>query len=997
MTRNAVRNWFVVGSLVSLALLNALWPTGAAQLVVPGSNNVLDTFVARNIGPAKMGGRVTAIAGVDDQPNIVYAGTGTGGLWKTSDGGENWTPVFDNQSSVSIGDVAVCQSNPNIVWVGTGEHNPRNSVSWGDGVYKSVDGGKNWQHMGLRETHSIGRVVIDPKNPNIVYVAAMGHTWAPNKERGIFKTIDGGKTWEVSKFWDENTGAIELKMDPTDSNILYTAAWQVRRDAFAGGEPPIVFGPHAGLYKTIDGGKTWEKMTDGLPEGQVGRCGIDIYRKDPNVLYAIVNAKGKGGPGGGGGGGKGGGGKGGGSPSDDPNGGGTYRSDDKGKTWKILNNNMPRPMYFGQIRVDPNDDSRIYLCGVTMFVSNDGGKNYESRFTSGLGNPLNSPHADHHAWWINPKNSDEIYDGNDGGIWHSKDRAKTFQHFMSMPLGQYYGISCDMRKPYWVFGGCQDNGGFGTPSATTDPAGIRTNLVVYITGGDGFHTQNDPTDHNIVYSESQNGGLQRVDLSQKKGKGKGGIDVADDLPLDGQDQKKDDQKKDEKKKDDQTKDEPKKGDPKQEKKGGGFGGGKGPQIRPLGNNRWNWSTPMQLSPHDPWTFFCGSQTLYMSKERGLNPKAISPDLTYGPGASGFAYDGPAKAGDAPAGEEGKDKKDGQDKKEDKKDAQDKKDDEAKKEEQKKGGKGGGGFGGTGAHSLFTLAESPRKRGVIWTGSDDGRIMLTKDFGATWTDVSVIPGIPKERCISRVEPSHHADGTCYVSLTRYRNDDRKPYIFKTTDYGKTWENITNNLPESGSVHVVIESSRNKQLLFCGTEFALFASQDGGATWQRMKGGMPTVPVHDLVIHPRDRDLVVGTHGRSIFVFDDISPLEQMTPDVLAKPAHLFDVRPATAFKWKETGPAPKSNDFTGKNPVYGAIVRYYFKSVPAQPVSISIIEADTGKYVTALSGNTNAGLNEAVWNLRAANQTEGTVRPGEYLAVLQMGEQKQYKMIKVEAE
>jgi photosystem II stability/assembly factor-like uncharacterized protein len=949
MTRNAVRSWFVISSFVFLSLVHLLLPTGAAQPVAPDTK-VLDAFVARNIGPAKMGGRVTAIAGVEDNPNIVYVGTATGGLWKTTDGGQKWVSIFDQQSSVSIGDVAVCQSNPDIVWVGTGEHNPRNSVSWGDGVYKSIDGGKTWQHMGLRDTHSIGRIAIDPKNPDTVYVAAMGHTWGPNKERGIFKTTDGGKTWEVSKFWDENTGAIDLKMDPTDSNTLYAAAWQVRRDAFGGGEPVVVYGPHAGLYKTADAGKTWEKMTEGLPTVEVGRCGLDIYRKDPNVVYAIVHAKGKGGGLKGGGGGK----------AGDANAGGTYRSDDKGKTWKNININIPRPMYFGQIRIDPNDDKRVYVLGIQMYVSDDGGETYQTRFTSGLGNPLNSPHADHHALWVNPKNSEEMFLGNDGGVWHSQDKAKTFQQFVSMPLGQYYGISCDMRKPYWVFGGCQDNGGFGTPSATTDPAGIRTGLVLYISGGDGFHTQNDPIDFNIVYTESQYGNIQRIDLS-KKGKGKGGLDDIHDGPgLDGQDQKKDDPKKD----------DPKKGDPK---KGDQPKGGKGGGLRPAGTYRWNWSTPILLSPHDPWTYYAGSQFLFMSKERGTNLKAISPDLTYGPGASDFAYGDPAKP-----------------------DGQDKKDDPAKQDDPKKGGKGGGGGAPSYAHTLFTIGESPKKRGVIWTGSDDGRIMLTKDYGATWTDQSVIPGVPKDRCISRVEPSHHADGTCYVSLTRYRNDDRKPYIFKTTDYGKTWENITNNLPESGSVHVVIESSRNKHLLFCGTEFGLFASLDGGKTWTRMKGGMPTVPVHDLIIHPRERDLVVGTHGRSIFIFDDISPLEQMTPEILAKPIHLFDIRPTTAFSWKKTGPDPKSNEFTGQNPVYGAIVYAHFPSVPAQKVSLAILDAATGKQVATVPWAARAGLNKLVWNLRADGQTEGTVRPGEYLAVLQVGEQKQHKMIRVEA-
>ncbi|HYV35852.1 MAG TPA: T9SS type A sorting domain-containing protein, partial [Gemmataceae bacterium] len=403
------------------------------------------------------------------------------------------------------------------------------------------------------------------------------------------------------------------------------------------------------------------------------------------------------------------------------------------------------------------------------------------------------------------------------------------------------------------------------------------------------------------------------------------------------DPKKDDPKKGDQKKDDPKKDEPKKDDP--QKKGGGKGGGGG--IKPGGNdNRWNWSTPMLLSPHDPKVFYCGSQYLYMSTDRGNNPKAISPDLTYGGG--------------------------------------------------------GGGKGGGGAHSLFTIGESPKKKGVLWTGSDDGRIMVSKDTGKNWSDVSKIPGLPKDRCISRVEPSHYDEGTCYVSITRYRNDDRKPYIFKTTNYGETWENVTNNLPVDGSVNVVIESSANPNLLFCGTEFGLFASLDGAKSWHRMKGGMPTVAVHDLVIHPRDRDLVVGTHGRSIFVFDDISPLEQQTANALAKQAHLFEVRPAVAFKWKKTGPDPKSNEFTGTNPQYGAFIRYHLRNQTNQDVTISIHNA-AGKELASIKGTGNAGLNQVVWNLQADGVKDATVEPGEYLVVLSTGSFREGQKVIVEAE
>jgi photosystem II stability/assembly factor-like uncharacterized protein len=883
MIRNAAPLLRVLVVLPTLSLLNLFLPTRAGQPAT-FDPRVLVNFAARSIGPANMGGRTVAIAGVESNPKIIFAGTASGGLWKTTDGGETWKAIFDKQSSVCIGDVAVSQANPDIVWVGTGEHNPRNSVAWGDGVYKSTDGGNTWMHMGLRDSHSIGRIAIHPKNPDIVYVGVLGHIWAPNKERGVYKTIDGGKNWELCKFIDEDTGIIDLKIDPTQPDILYAAAYTVRRDAFSGSNPVITTGPGAGLYKTTDAGKTWEKMAGGLPDNPNGRCGLDIYRKDPNVVYAVVQTdktvvgeanqgnvpNGKGGP----------------------DAGGIFRSEDKGQTWKQVNTLVPRPFYFGQVRIDPNDDARIYVLGVTLYVSDDAGKTFQSRFTAGLGNPLNSPHADHHALWINPNNSDEIFEGNDGGIWQSKDKAKSFQHFMAMALGQYYGISVDMSRPYWVYGGLQDNGGWGGPSATFDSAGIRTNLWFTISGGDGFHTQNDPTDPNIVYSEMQYGNPVRANVAGKGQKVAG--------------------------------------------KGGGVKYSTITSPRSQGG-RFNWSTPMLLSPHDPKTVFYGSNVLLMSNERGLNWKRISPNLTYGSDAS--------KAGNA--------------------------------------------------HTLFTVGESPRKRGIIWTGSDDGCIFVTRDGGDRWVDVSAIPGMPKESCISRVEPSSFDEATCYVSITRYRNDDRRPYIFKTTDFGNTWQNLSANLPESGSVHVVVESSRNPSVLFCGTEFGLFVTVDGGKAWHPMKTGLPTVAVHDLVIHPRDRDLVIGTHGRGIFVIDDIGPLEELTGETLSSPAHLFAVRPAVAFKWQES-PRPKSNEFVGQNPPYGALIRYHLKQDVDPEVSVSIADP-AGKPIISLKGGNTEGLHQVVWDLGVAGDVKTTVPPGDYWAQLNAGSRKQFARVRVDPE
>jgi photosystem II stability/assembly factor-like uncharacterized protein len=868
MTRNLVRNYLVLACLASLLLLHLLWPSEASQQVVVDAN-LLETFVARNIGPANMGGRMVAIAGVDNDPKIVYVAAASGGLWKTVDSGETWAPIFDHQTSVCIGDVAVSQSNPNIVWVGTGEHNARNSVTWGDGVYKSTDGGATWLHMGLKDSHTIGRIAIHPKNPDIVYVAVLGHLWGPNEERGIFKTTDGGMTWTVSKFIDNNTGFVDLKMDPAEPDILYSAAYCVRRGGFSAGNPAIFLGPGAGLYKTSDGGKNWEKMANGLPTNQYGRCGLDIFRNDPNVVYAVVQTEktptgnaNEGGPPNG---------------NKGPDAGGIFRSNDKGKTWKFLNTLVPRPFYYGQIRVDPNDDKRIYVLGASFFQSDDGGKTFVTGAKGG------GVHGDHHALWVNPKDSNNVWLGNDGGFYVSLDRVKSFKALRAAPLGQFYGISVDMSKPYYVYGGMQDNGCWGGPSATHDAAGIRQSAWFRCLGGDGFHTQCDPTDPNTVYVESQWGGLSRVNVAAKG-------------------------------------------------KGGGKGAGGGAFVSPKSLARFNWSTPMLLSPHDPKTLYYGGNVLLMSSERGANWKQISASLTYGP-ESGKSAD----------------------------------------------------YG----HTLFTIGESPKKKGVLWTGSDDGRIFVTKDGGAHWEDVSTIPGMPKDSCISRVEPSHFDDAGCYVSMTRYRNDDRKPYIFKTTDFGATWKNITGNLPESGSIHVVIESSRNKNLLFCGSEFGLFASLDGGNSWQPMIGGLPTVAIHDLVIHPRERDLVIGTHGRSVYIIDNIGPLEQMTPEALAKPGYLFAIRPAVAFKVKSSAPAPKSNDFVGENPPFGAIIRYHVRTAT---VSLTI-EDGAGKHVAKLRTAEGGGMQQAVWDLR---KDQGTVvQVGEYRAVLEVGDQRLVQGIRVE--
>jgi photosystem II stability/assembly factor-like uncharacterized protein len=885
MTRRAA-------NFVAMALLTGgLW---AFLLVFPSSSQepaafdvkLLDAFVARNIGPANMGGRVTGLAIVEGNPAIQYVATASGGLWKTVDAGKSWTPLFDHQSTISIGDVAVARSNPDVVWVGTGESNARNSVTWGDGVYKSTDGGKTWRHMGLKETHHIGRIVIHPKNPDIVYVAALGHLWGPNKERGLYKTTDGGKTWQHAKYIDDKTGFIDVAMDPAAPDILYAAAYCVRRDGFSGGNPEVQLGPGAGLYKSDDAGRTWVKMTQGLPKGQYGRCGFDIYRKDTSIVYAVVqsdktpvtvagasasvNKK---------------------KYTTDKKGGkkkeageiqvddgGIFRSEDKGQTWKQVNSLCPRPFYYGQIRIDPNDDKRIYVLGTAFHMSKDGGLTFNTGGAKGV-------HVDHHAMWINPRDSKHLVLGNDGGLYYSRNMTGSWEHIRRKAIGQFYAIGVDMRKPYRVYGGLQDNGSWGGPSATPSAEGITLGDWKKIGSGDGFYCLVDPTDPNIVYWESQYGIPRRLDV--KTGKSK--------------------------------------------------------TIRPPGKkgeaaHRYNWSSPMLLSPHDPKTIFYGGNRLFRSDDRGDKWETLSPDLTR------VGKDGASR---------------------------------------------------TSGHTLTTIAESPLEAGLIYVGSDDGMVHVTKDGGKNWTNLSdKFPDVPPERWITRVECSQHAEGTAFVTLSRYRNDDRKPYVFKTTDHGASWQALTNNLPAEGSVHVIRESSRNKELLFVGTEYGVFTSLTGGRQWHRLRGGLPTNAIHDLVIHPRERDLVIATHGRSVYVVD-IGPLEELTPKVLQSWAHLFDVRPALTFKVKPLEDEKQRLSYIAPNPTFGATIHYYLKTDAKEPVSASILDAE-GRKIESLRGEGRAGLQRLVWNLRPNGEPDRLVAPGIYDVRLYANGQTLTKKLRVEA-
>jgi photosystem II stability/assembly factor-like uncharacterized protein len=886
-------------------------------------SKLLDNLPLRCLGPANMGGRITDLAVVESKPAVMFVAAASGGLWKTVNNGVTWKPVFDRQDTASIGAVAVAPSNPDIVWVGTGEANARNSVSWGTGVYKSTDGGETWHNMGLNDTHHIGRIVVHPNNPDMVYVAALGHLWAPNRERGVYKTVDGGRTWQLVYGINQDTGFIDLAMDPSDPAILYAAAYQVRRDAFSGGNPAVLYGPGSGLFKTADAGKTWVKLSGGLPARPLGRIGIDVCRKDLRIVYAVIQtdktdirtvpgqlAK----------------------TGNNPETGGVFRSLDKGETWTKLNDLCPRPFYYGQIRIDPNDVQRIYVLGISLYVSNDGGRTFQNTGARGV-------HADHHALWIDPRDSEHMVLGGDGGLAFSYDRGATWEHLNNLPIGQFYAVTVDLRKPYWIYGGLQDNGTWAGPSATRRAGGIANADWIRITGGDGFYCQVDPEAPHLVYAESQYGGLRRFNLQN----------------------------------------------------------GEAREIRPLPPKgqpafRFNWSSPILLSPHNPRTLFFGGNYLFRSLDRGDHWEAISPDLTRG------KLDPSSNL----------------------------------------------------AHTITTIAESPLKPGLLYVGTDDGLIHLSRNGGGTWTDLTAAfhpspPGgrdIPSDGgtgvspvgptggtpiplrvpvgWVSRLECSHFVEGLAYLTIDRHRNDDRAPYIFKTTDFGKTWQGLAADplasppplpaLPPPvgegtggglgwGPAYVIREDPRNKDLLFLGTESGLFISIDGGNHWQRFPK-LPIVPVHDLVIHPRDRELVIGTHGRGIYLLD-IAPLEEMTAETIKLDAYMFEIRPALAFRFRGSRGETGSKSFTAPNPPFGATIYYYLKGSISESAQITILDA-LGRTVAQLSGEKTAGLHSSTWDLQPSAKGKptrpgGMVPAGDYVAVLKAGSQTIKKKFLVEAE
>ncbi|MGH9308952.1 MAG: VPS10 domain-containing protein, partial [Vicinamibacterales bacterium] len=829
--RSPVRLLAWVGIALCLLGGHGLVVAGAPQDPAPdlpapinqSDDPLLKPFVWRSIGPANMGGRVDDIAVDETNPSTIYVGFATGGIWKTMNNGTTWTPIFDTYPVSSIGDIGLAPSDPSVLYVGTGEANNRQSSSFGAGVYKSVDGGRQFEYMGLKETQTIARVVVHPKDPNIVYVAAVGHLFGSNPERGLYKTTDGGKTWTNTKFIDNDTGFTDVVIDPSNPNVLFAASYQRRRQpwGFNGG------GPGSALWKTTDGAKTWTRLTgNGLPDHPIiGRIGLAIARSKPETIYATIEV----GPSGGAGAGVNedgtlvppgqgrGGGRGGDPPPPDPKKSGVWRSDDGGKTWRFLSNQGDRWMYYSKIAIDPTNPEIAYQGGAPFFKTVDGGRSW--RAVSGI------PHSDHHAFWINPRNHDHILLGNDGGLTVTYDQGATWEYVNTMPLGQFYAISVDMRKPYHVCGGLQDNGSFCGPSATRTANGIVNSDWYRIGGGDGFYTQNDPTDWTILYWESQDGNTSRTDLRAGRSTGirprpgpptgRGG--ASQPAETDGT-----------------TTATAPVGTDAPYPLATTAGSNVVPAPPPGTNYRFYWSTPFILSPHNPRTIYLGGDRVFRSLNRGETWTA-SPDLTNNIGRNDRPIMG--VPGTAPM---------------------------ASKHD-----------GAASYSNIVTISESPVIPGVLWAGTNDGNVQVSRDGGATWKNVvGNVNGVPKETHVSRVEASPFDGATAYVSFDGHRTDDHKPYLFVTRDLGETWTSIARNLPE-GNINVVKADPKNRNLLYVGTEYGFYISLDGGVEWKRFMTGLPAVRIDDVLVHPRENDLVLATHGRSIWILDDITPLQQLS--------------------------------------------------------------------------------------------------------------------------
>jgi photosystem II stability/assembly factor-like uncharacterized protein len=836
-----------------------------------------DTFSglqARSIGPAVTSGRVMSIAVDPTNKAIIYVGAASGGVWKTMNGGASWQPIFDAQGSFSIGWITIDPKRSNIVWVGTGERNAQRSVAYGDGVYKSEDGGRSWTNVGLKFSEHIGRIVISPKDSDVVYVAAQGPLWASGGDRGLYKTTDGGKTWTQVLKISDNTGVSDLVLDPRDPDVVIASAYQRRRHFFT----MINGGPESAIHRSTDGGRTWKKITSGLPEEQLGRIGLAISPVKPDVLYANVEAA--------------------------NSKGGIFRSTDNGVTWEKRADYNQGSMYYGDIFADPVNVDRIYVPDVIFQVSDDGGKTLHS-----LGQ--RHMHVDNHIIWIDPDNTDHLLVGNDGGLYRSDDRAANWTFFSNLPIPQYYDVDVDNAAPFYnVYGGLQDNNSLGGPSRTRSEHGILNQDWFVTQGGDGFVSHVDPEDPNTVYAELQHGVITRYDKR-----------TGEQLGIQPQEEKGD---------------------------------------TPL---RWNWDSPFILSPHLHTRLYFGAQVLYRSDDRGNSWKIVSPDLTRQIDRNTLPVMGKVWGPDAVAKNTS-----------------------------------------TALYgNISAIAESPKKEGLLYVGTDDGLVQVSEDAGGHWRKIDRLPGVPQDAYIARIRASQHDAATVFVAAENHQNGDFKPYLLKSGDSGRSWKSIAGDLPERGSTYAIAEDHVDPNLLFAGTEFAAYWSKDGGQHWAKI-AGVPTIAVREIAIQKRESDLVLGTFGRGIYIVDDYSPVRTASPATLTAAATLYPVRDAVQFvPTLQFGMPGKGFQgemfFTGENPPYGALITYQLKDaiktlkeqrVEAEqasekagkpvhyptaaelhaeaaeeaPAVLLTIASASGTPVRVLSGPVTKGLHRVAWDLRA---------------------------------
>lgn len=785
----------------------------------------------RTIGPAVMGGRVSAMDGFEEKGRItLFVGAASGGVWKSQNGGTTFQPVFDKQIQ-SIGAVRVDPSDPRTIWVGTGESWTRNSVSVGDGIYKSTDGGDTWTNMGLKDSEHIAQILVDPRNPKVVYAAALGHLWSSGGDRGLYRSVDGGNSWTRVLATNDHAGCASVAMDPQNPEVLYAAMWQFRRKgwAFESG------GPGSGLFRSADGGRTWTRLDGdagrGLPTTEVGRCAFAVAPSAPRIVYCAVEAKE----------------------------GGLYRSEDAGQSWKRVNRSaevLSRPFYFSTLTVDPNHPDRIYKPGFSLSMSEDGGRTFST--------VANAAHGDFHTVWIDPGRSEHVYLGTDGGFYESQDRAATVVFQQNLPIAQYYHVALDNQMPYNTYGGLQDNSSWRGPSRTG--GAIQNRHWRTFPNGDGFWAQPDPADPEYAYTESQGGDIVRTNLRT----------------------------------------------------------GETRAIKPqeeagAAKYRWNWNTPIVPSPNRKGAIYMGCQYLFRSEDHGLTWQKLSPDLTTN--------------------------------------------DRGKQQQEESGGVTTDNSAAENHCTIYTVAESPKDRDLIWVGTDDGRLQLTRDGGKRWTDLAPkVPGLPEHTWVSWVEPSPFDAGTAFVTFDGHTTGDMKTYVYRTTDYGQTWTPLATPALD-GFAHVVRQDPESRGLLYLGTEFGLFISLDGGASWARFKPeNFPKVAVRDIAIHPRDKDLVLATHGRGLWILDDLTPLRALSRDLLAKASAFLPVRPSERSVLQDFGWVDGDAQFNGQGPRYGAAIAYHQqKRHLFGELKFEILDT-AGRVLGTLPGDPRRGIQRLYWNM-----------------------------------